>query len=280
MVLVGIGITLAVYPSASDLHFTRKTDDSIANYQKAVESVKQENPQKIEEIKKEAEAYNQSLIGKSDRFLPSKEESRQYQSLLRLNGTEEMGWISIPAIDLNLPIGHSLSDEVLLCGAGHMEGSFLPVGGKGTNAILFGHRGLPSAKLFTDLDLLKEGDEIILYVLDTQMVYAVKSMEEVLPEALYEIPFESEKDQITLVTCTPYGINTHRLLIYAERAEDGASTGQIRHAISVKAILTGLGVILALAAAVISMYRYLHAKARLKKDHAQNSDSSRENSNA
>ena len=130
-----------------------------------------------------------------------------------------MGYLEIEKIKLKLPIYHGVSEEALEDGVGHLEGTSLPVGGETTHAVLFGHRGLPSAKLFTDLDQLEAGDTFQITVLDRVLVYEVTQTEVVLPEELNDLAVEPGKDQVTLVTCTPYGVNSHRLLIHGERVQ-------------------------------------------------------------
>ena len=130
-----------------------------------------------------------------------------------------MGYLEIEKIKLKLPIYHGVSEEALEDGVGHLEGTSLPVGGETTHAVLFGHRGLPSAKLFTDLDQLEAGDTFQITVMDRVLVYEVTQTEVVLPEELNDLAVEPGKDQVTLVTCTPYGVNSHRLLIHGERVQ-------------------------------------------------------------
>ena len=144
-------------------------------------------------------------------------DGKSYEELLLAEDSGVMGYLEIEKIKLKLPIYHGVSEEALEDGVGHLEGTSLPVGGETTHAILFGHRGLPSAKLFTDLDQVEVGDTFQITVLDRVLVYEVTQTEVVLPEELNGLVAESDKDQVTLVTCTPYGVNSHRLLIHGER---------------------------------------------------------------
>ena len=146
-------------------------------------------------------------------------DGKSYDELLLAEDSGVMGYLEIEKIKLKLPIYHGVSEEALEAGVGHLEGTSLPVGGETTHAILFGHRGLPSAKLFTDLDQLEVGDTFQITVLDRVLVYEVTQTEVVLPEELNGLTTESDKDQVTLVTCTPYGVNSHRLLIHGERVQ-------------------------------------------------------------
>nr|MCR4752721.1 class C sortase [Eubacterium sp.] len=144
----------------------------------------------------------------------------EYRSILDVTGTGIMGYVEIPSIGVHLPIYHGMDESVLQVAIGHLEGSSFPVGGTGTHAVITGHRGLPSAKLFTDIDQLKEGDKFLLQILDRTMTYEVDQIRIVLPEELQDLEIDPEKDYCTLVTCTPYGINTHRLLVRGIRVEN------------------------------------------------------------
>ena len=146
-------------------------------------------------------------------------DGKSYDELLLAEDSGVMGYLEIEKIKLKLPIYHGVSEEALEDGVGHLEGTSLPVGGETTHAVLFGHRGLPSAKLFTDLDQLEAGDTFQITVLDRVLVYEVTQTEVVLPEELNDLAVEPGKDQVTLVTCTPYGVNSHRLLIHGERVQ-------------------------------------------------------------
>ncbi len=146
-------------------------------------------------------------------------DGKSYEELLLAEDSGVMGYLEIEKIKLKLPIYHGVSEEALEDGVGHLEGTSLPVGGETTHAVLFGHRGLPSAKLFTDLDQLEAGDTFQITVMDRVLVYEVTQTEVVLPEELNDLAVEPGKDQVTLVTCTPYGVNSHRLLIHGERVQ-------------------------------------------------------------
>lgn len=150
----------------------------------------------------------------------TEEERAEYESLLNVSGNGIIGYIEIPMIQCSLPIYHGTEESVLQIAVGHIEGSSLPTGGAGTHCVLSGHRGLPSAKLFTDLDQLAEGDTFILRILDETLTYEVDQIRTVEPYELDDLGIEEGKDYCTLVTCTPYGINTHRLLVRGRRVDN------------------------------------------------------------
>ena len=172
-----------------------------------------------ETMLEQADAYNQTLIGKEDRYNLSDSELETYNSLLDVTGTGIMGYVVIPKINVRLPIYHGTDPSVLEIAIGHIAGSSLPVGGESTHCVLSGHRGLPSAKLFTDIDQLKEGDQFMLEVLGDTLTYEVDQIKVVLPDELEDIEIEEGQDLCTLVTCTPYGVNTHRLLVRGHRVD-------------------------------------------------------------
>lgn len=216
LLLVGAGIM--AYPTVSDwwnsLHMTR----AIANYVEAVEAMSQEEKDAIFE---EARAYNAKLpLGVH--FSLTDAEYAEYECLLDLTGTGIMGYVQIPSINVNLPVYHSVDESVLQIAVGHIPGSSLPVGGETTHAVMSGHRGLPSARLFTDLDKLTEGDVFTVTVLDEAFTYMVDQIRIVDPEDIEELGIVKDADYCTLVTCTPYGVNTHRMLIRGFRVEDMA----------------------------------------------------------
>jgi sortase A len=186
-------------------------------------------------------------MNKADRWNLSEEEEQEYEQVLDPFGTGMMGHIEIPKIQVSLPIYHGTSDGVLQVGVGHLEGSSLPVGGEGTHAVLSGHRGLPSASLFTDLDKLEIGDHFIIQVLKETLTYEVDQIKVIEPEDLTKLTIEEGEDLCSLVTCTPYGINTHRLVVRGHRIpneEDGeAAAEEIRSERKKPVILIGLAVL-------------------------------------
>lgn len=210
------GVSLLVYPTFSDWWNSLHQSRAIAAY---VDQVNTLDDAQYETMLEQADAYNQTLIGKEDRYNLSDSELETYNSLLDVTGTGIMGYVVIPKINVRLPIYHGTDPAVLEIAIGHIAGSSLPVGGESTHCVLSGHRGLPSAKLFTDIDQLKEGDQFMLEVLGDTLTYEVDQIKVVLPDELDDIEIEEGKDLCTLVTCTPYGVNTHRLLVRGHRVE-------------------------------------------------------------
>ena len=211
------GLSLLLYPSVSDywnsLHQTR----AIATYAEEVANLNQDQ---YDEIWAEAESYNASLTDRVNAYLLSDAQKEEYQQLLNVSGLGIMGYIEIPEIDVSLPIYHGTEDTVLQGGVGHLEWTSLPVGGESTHCVLSGHRGLPSAKLFTNLDKLREGDTFLLRVLDEILTYEVDQILIVEPQDTAALEIVEGQDYCTLVTCTPYGINTHRLLVRGHRIDN------------------------------------------------------------
>ena len=220
-----VGLSLLLYPTVSDYWNSLHQSRAIAQYSEEVANLDNEQ---YDKLSAQAEAYNEMLIGKAQRFVLSEEEKAKYEQLLDLSGTGIMGYIEIPEIKCSLPIYHGTDEAVLQIAIGHIEGSSLPVGGPGTHAVLSGHRGLPSAKLFTDLDKLDTGDTFILRVLDETLTYEVDQILIVEPHELAALEIEPDKDYCTLVTCTPYGINTQRLLVRGHRVENQEQAQAVR----------------------------------------------------
>jgi len=175
--------------------------------------------EEYERMWNDAVEYNTNLLSKSNRYNMTDEQRAEYESILDVTGTGIMGYIEIPSIDVSLPIYHGTNESVLQIAIGHIESSSLPVGGIGTHCVISGHRGLPSAKLFSDIDQLKEGDVFMIQVLDDTLTYEVDQIRTVLPTEMKDLRIEEGKDYCTLVTCTPYGVNTHRLLVRGHRVE-------------------------------------------------------------
>lgn len=212
--LAGLGFLL--YPTVSNLWNRAHQSRAIATYTKQVEKL---DDSQNKEMLKAARKYNKSLLKKSDHWKLSKKGKKKYESLLDVSGTGIMGYIEIPKIDCSLPIYHGTDEGALQIAIGHLEGSSLPVGGKSTHCVLSGHRGLPSARLFTDLDQMEEGDVFVLNVLGRKLAYEVDQIKVVLPDEMSDLEIVQGKDLCTLVTCTPYGINTHRLLVRGHRTK-------------------------------------------------------------
>lgn len=219
------GLSLLLYPTVSDYWNSKHQSRAITSYNQQVADIDNDT---YEILWQEAQAYNQTLSNGSGRFILTEEEVEKYESMLSVSGTNVIGYIEIPTIDCNLPIYHGTDDEVLERGVGHIEGSSLPVGGSGTHCVLSGHRGLPSAKLFTNLDQLTEGDIFILSVLDETLTYEVDQILIVDPYDLNALKLDPEQDYCTLITCTPYGVNSHRLLVRGHRVENQKEIKNVR----------------------------------------------------
>lgn len=211
--LVGLGILL--YPTVSDWWNSRVQSRAIVDYDVAVGTLTEED---YDDEFAKADAYNEALNQLSTPLI-SYDEVEGYEDILNVAGTGIMGYLEIPRINVKLPIYHGTSESVLNVAVGHLEGTSLPVGGSGTHCVLSAHRGLPSAKLFTNLDKLTEGDTFTVTVLDRVMTYEVDQIRIVEPQEISELNTVPGEDYITLLTCTPYGINTHRLLVRGHHIE-------------------------------------------------------------
>ncbi len=217
VLLLLAGVSLLLYPSLSDYWNSMHQTRAIASY---AETVSQLDTAQYDEMWKAAQDYNRSLAQRETAFALTDEQKAAYESLLDVSGLGVMGYIEIPEIDCSLPIYHGTEESVLQVAVGHLEWSNLPVGGEGTHCVLSGHRGLPSAKLFTNLDKLAVGDTFLLRVLDEVLTYEVDQILIVEPEQVDALGIGPGEDYCTLVTCTPYGINTHRLLVRGHRVEN------------------------------------------------------------
>ena len=210
------GLSFLLYPTVSNLWNQAHQSRAIATYTEQVEKLDDSsNKEKL----KAARKYNKELLKKADHWKLSKKDKKKYESLLDVSGTGIMGYIEIPKIACSLPVYHGTDEGALQIAIGHLEGSSLPVGGKSSHCVLSGHRGLPSARLFTDLDQMEEGDTFILNILGHKLAYEVDQIKVVLPEEMSDLEIQEGKDLCTLVTCTPYGINTHRLLVRGHRVK-------------------------------------------------------------
>lgn len=217
--LVGVGILF--YPTVSDLWNNYRNQRLISNYTDTVETMEPEDYSKIWE---EAKAYNDqhkvnTIVDAFDEEEGDYILSHPYDQLLNPTGNEIMGYLEIPKINVRLAIYHGIGPNALENGCGHIEGTSLPIGGESTHSVISAHRGLPSAKLFTDLDQMEVGDIFYINVLDETLAYKVDQILIVLPEETESLAIEEGKDLVTLVTCTPYGVNSHRLLVRGEHTE-------------------------------------------------------------
>lgn len=218
------GLIIVLYPTISNYFNERRQEQLVEEYRRQAAQLEQTA---YDTMFEKAEMYNRKLVteridfesiaGYRDDF---KREGLEYTELLKLEGSQAMGYVEIEKIDLCLTIGYGTTEQVLEHGVGHMEGSSMPIGGENTHAVLFGHRGLPSAKLFTDLDQMEVGDTFVLHVLNRTLTYKVDQILVVKPEETEALKIEAGKDYVTLVTCTPYAVNTHRLLIRGIRMKE------------------------------------------------------------
>ena len=215
MSVAGTGIML--YPAVSEQINSRRQTRAIAAYHA---EVSQTSNEKIEEVLEDALRFNEALRSLNGKFADSGTLKDEYYKTLRLGSSDVIAYIEIPKISVHLPIFHGTGESVLQVGVGHLEGSTLPVGGAGTHAALSAHRGLPSAKLFTNLDKMEIGDIFIVQVLKKSLYYQVDRISVVLPDKVDMIAIEPGSDLVTLITCTPYAINTHRLLVRGRRVTD------------------------------------------------------------
>lgn len=216
-----VGILIFNYPVISTLYNQLHQGTVMSNYDETLSQMKQAQ---LDALREEAEQYNRNLAGggqeMQDAFSgETEEEDLEYDGVLDMEESGVMGAVEIPKINVYLPIYHGTSQDVLNVGVGHLKGSSLPVGGESTHSVLTGHRGLPTAELFTNLDQIEKGDVFYVHILKETLAYRVYDIETVLPEEVGSIRIEEGRDMITLVTCTPYGINSHRLLIHALRTE-------------------------------------------------------------
>ncbi len=219
------GLSLLLYPTISDYWNSFTQSQVIVDYTKQIENL---DTEKYDKLLQEAYAYNESLVGRKNNYLLSDEQKAEYEELLDVSGIGIMGYIEIPAISCTLPVYHGTSDAVLQIAVGHLEWTSLPVGGESTHSVLSGHRGLPSAKLFSDLDKVVVGDIFVLRVLDEVLTYEVDQILIVEPHETEELLIIEGMDYCTLVTCTPYAINTHRILVRGHRIENAQEAKNIR----------------------------------------------------
>lgn len=219
------GLCIMLYPTVSDWWNSFHQSRAIASYAEATAGLSEEE---YNRYLSEAQAYNARLLEKSNPLVPTDEELEEYNNVLNVSGNGIMGYIEIPKIECSLPIYHSVNEAVLQIAIGHIVGTSLPVGGESTHCVLSGHRGLPSAKLFTNLDQLAVGDAFMLQVLDNTLTYEVDLIRIVEPQEVDGLSIVPGEDYCTLITCTPYGINTHRLLVRGHRIENQASASAIR----------------------------------------------------
>ena len=271
------GLSLLLYPLVANEWNNYRQKRLISNYEEAVTQAGESIDYEAEW--KKAHDYNEALLPSilPDSFAvaaASEEEDEVYMSCLNLAGNGLMGYVEIPKIDIKLPVFHGTDEKVLEQAAGHLEGSSLPVGGANTHAVISAHRGLPSASLFTDLDRLEEGDHFLLYILDDILCYEVDRVSVVEPEETEGLSVVDGEDLVTLLTCTPYGVNSHRLLVRGHRVDyvpeavkeekAGLFGAASIHTNYLLWVIIGLGVTAVFIAAL-----YLHDR-KIRKAQAQN----------
>lgn len=211
------GLCLLLYPTVADWWNSMHQSRAIASY---VEAVADMNSEEMDALLEQARRYNERLASSGIEFQLTEEQLAEYESLLDISGTGIMGYVQIPKINVSLPVYHGADEAVLQIAVGHIAGTSFPIGGENTHSVLSGHRGLPSARLFTDLDQILVGDVFTVTVLNETITYQVDQIRIVEPSDVSELMIIPGEDHCTLVTCTPYGINTHRMLVRGIRIED------------------------------------------------------------
>lgn len=218
IIAVIVGIGLCTYPLLSSMLERINQKNAVATYESNVEKIQDSD---IKLMFNNAREYNEALYQTKSSMVSVLRDGilteKKYEELLNISGTGVMGSVEIPKISANLPIYHGTDEEVLSIGAGHLEGTSLPVGGKNTHCILTGHRGLPNSQLFTRLDELEKGDSFYVRVGDRTLAYEINKIQIIKPEDVEGLSIQEGKDQVSLITCTPYGINSHRLVVTGER---------------------------------------------------------------
>ena len=212
--VLGLGIML--YPAIANYVNARSQTVAIDHYEEAAQA----NAAYYEGLLEQAQAFNGEIFENGGLVNLTDAQKAEYETLLNLTGDGVMGYIEIPRLDLKLSIGHGTEEDVLQRMVGHIEGSSLPVGGESTHAVLSAHRGLPTAKLFSDLDLMQIGDRFMIHTLNQTLTYQVDQITVILPEEIEALAIVPGEDYVTLMTCTPYAVNTHRLLVRGVRVED------------------------------------------------------------
>ena len=217
ILMLVIGLSLLLYPPVSNYWNSFTQSKAIANYSDAIS--KMDNEEYRIELEK-TQAYNQTLLGRLNPYLLSEEQRAEYNARLDVTGTGVMGYIEIPSVNIMIPVYHGTDETTLQVAVGHLDWTSMPTGGESTHCVLSGHRGLPSARLFTDLDKLVVGDVFMIHVLDQTFTYEIDQILVVEPHDTRALLIEEGKDLVTLVTCTPYGVNSHRMLVRGHRIEN------------------------------------------------------------
>ena len=225
LIVLIAGLSLLLYPTFSDWWNSMHQSRAVASY---VEQVAKIDEEQYVHLWQEAWDYNKSLTDRPNDYVLTEEQKAQYNQILDIGGLGIMGYIEVPAIGVTLPVYHGTDEAVLQIAVGHLEWTSLPVGGESSHCVISGHRGLPSARLFTDLDKLVEGDLFIFRVLDEILTYEVDQILIVEPHEVDALEIQKGEDLCTLITCTPYGVNSHRLLVRGHRVENQEEAQTIR----------------------------------------------------
>lgn len=271
VLIVILSLLLISYPFVSNYLVSKNQDSEIAAYEEEVESVSAEE---LASQREKAELYNKNLLGNFEMIDPYTYELQtndddEYYELLSTGNSGIMGYVEIPVINVNLPIYHGTSDEVLKKGAGHMIGTSLPIGGTGTHAVITGHTGLPTAKLFTDLDQLAIGDVFYITTLGEKMAYKVDNITTIDPQDTELLRIDPDEDYVSLVTCTPFGVNTERLVVRGTRVsleeaqallDDNTRQAQSTWLYQYKLALMTAVVVFAVILTVYFIFRYRHKR--------------------
>lgn len=274
------GFSIMLYPFVSNMVSAKTYDSVIVSYTKTANNT---SDSKNVQLLAQAKSYNSSLSTTTvmDAFsYPDREESADYLNTLNINNNGVMGYISIPKIDVRIPIYHGTSSRVLQKGVGHLEGSSLPIGGSGTHSILSAHRGLPSARLFTDLDQMQKGDQFYIYVLDQTLAYEVDQITVIEPDNTDYLTMNNNEDYITLVTCTPYAVNTHRLLVRGHRVEykeEVLSTTVVSKKSTTADIVFYIGITIAIITFIVAIIIIIFINKKNNKTTSNNNDSNTAN---
>ena len=269
IVVLVVGLFLLLYPSFSDWWNSRVQTKLISNYNEIVARLDTED---YSHLWDSAKGYNEDLWTRNNPYLLTEEQRERYTQLLNPAGDGIMGYVEIPDIDILLPIYHGTDELVLQVAIGHLDWTSLPTGGPGTHSVISGHRGLPSARLFTDLDKIAVGDLFMLHVLDETLTYEVDQIRIVKPDETDELLLQEGKDLCTLVTCTPYGVNSHRLLVRGHRVENLAEAVTVRitaDAVVVEKLVVAPFVLLPI---LLVMMIWLFAGSRKRKNNRPSSE--------
>lgn len=263
-----IGFLIMAYPYISDFWNQMRTDVLVSTYTDNTEKMPEAD---IGSEIKQAEEYNRHHTSNTlaDAFGESSPFGKEYRRLLDPSGNGMMGYIEIPKIEQRLAIFHGTDKETLAEGCGHVAGTSLPVGGPGTHAVIAAHRGLSSARMFTDLDKLETGDRFYLFILNKKLVYEVDQIKVVTPDSFDELQIVEGEDHVTLLTCTPYAVNTHRLLVRGRRTDDSQEDHDVQITIwkSPGGRMLKILLLLFVSASVIAAGRKISVKAKSRRSH-------------